>query len=133
MTLKQQVCTLEQAKKLSALGIEQRKGIFEWCVFMPDPLGESWCYTPVYFLEAIEEQLHEWIASAFTLTELMAMLPSDWAVWTDEGQYVCGEYHDMQNLYMLGKTAAEAVAAELISLLEDKEISADECNKRLNQ
>lgn len=133
MILEQQVCTLEQAKKLAALGIEQRKGMFEWCVFMPDPLGEKWFYAPVYFQEEVEKQLHEWIASAFTVAELMTMLPSDWALWTDEGHYACGQYHDMQNLYMLGKTAAEAVAAELIVLIEGEIISVEECNKRLNQ
>lgn len=122
MILEQQVCTLEQSKKLAELGIDQK--------------------TALYFWDKNDWQLYRSVDgsatdvgcfAAYTVAELMTMLPSDWALWTDEGHYTCGQYHDIQNLYMLGKTAAEAVAAELIVLIEGEIISVEECNKRLNQ
>ena len=129
MNLNDQVCSLSQAEKLKELGIEQRKGIFEWCVFMPDPTGEHHFYAPVYFQEEIEQQLHEWIASAFTVAELGIMLPEESTSWRDGTMWACGEMGT--DLYMLGKTQAEAMAKELITLLETKDLTPEECNKRL--
>lgn len=132
MNLNDQVCTLDQARKLKQLGIDQRKGLFEWCVFMPDATGEKYFYAPVFFQENIEEQLHEWVASAFTVPELMIMLPRHWALWMDDDLYACGEHDDMDNFYMLGKTGAEATANELISILETQKVMPEYCNKMLS-
>jgi hypothetical protein len=73
MKLEDQVCTLEQAKILRELGIIQ-VSLFDWCVFMPDPTGEKYYYSVVYKETDVDDQLHEWIASAFTIAELGALL-----------------------------------------------------------
>lgn len=141
MNLNDQVCTLSQAKKLQELGIEQRKGLFEWCVFMPDPLGEKWFYAPVYFQEEIEPQLHEWIASAYTASELGIMLPTNPSSSVNYSYYHRYNWKGHSVGYTaLGlipierewfKTEAEARADLLIHLLENKTITPEECNKRL--
>lgn len=147
MNVENQVCSLGQAKKLAELGVVQREGIFEWCVFMPDPTGEMWYYSPVYLHEMVEDQLHEWIASAFTVAELGLMLP-DLLIKKFQYELVCIKEADdewllryCRNNNMLdtypqlanaaGKTEAEARANELIYLLENKFITSEDCNIRL--
>lgn len=148
MNIENQVCTLQQARKLSELGIEQRRGIFEWCCFMPDPLGEKYFYAPVYIQEDLEKNLHEWVASAWTAAELGTLLPD---LLETEFQYelVCIKEDDCwlcryvrnnnlcdwhPKVMPIGSdTEAKARAAMLISLLEKKLATAEDCNNRLNE
>jgi hypothetical protein len=67
MKLEQQVCSLELARKLKKLGVEQ-DSIFFWCKF----LG-----SPDYDLISGENEPNEYddLISAFTVAELGEMLP----------------------------------------------------------
>src|SRR6187402_511734 len=69
-----QVCSLEQAKKLKELGVEQLVSLFEWTVYCPDPTGEKYYYV-VMDNNHPDAGLAEIIASAFTVAELGVMLP----------------------------------------------------------
>jgi hypothetical protein len=128
MTIQQQVCTLEQAKRLSQLGIRQGLSVFFYDTYvdnqrlvmnstpedgyLPDP--DNTCF------------------SAFTVAELGVMLPKDAnRIWKKSNgwEFSIGD-SDWKN-WRKCATEAEARAATLIHLLENKLITAEEVNARL--
>lgn len=128
MKVEKQVCTLQQAKKLKELGVEQ-KSIFTWCVFMPSPIGEDWFYAPVYFQEDIEKVLTEDIASAYSIPELAKMIKGG----TYEAERL---WNRMLSRINGGNSCiafynASFLAEFLIEILEAKYLSVEACNERL--
>lgn len=127
MKIEQQVCSLIQAKKLNELGIEQYKSLFRWCVFCPDPLGETHYYEPVFW-DDNSGMPGEFIADAFTISEIGRML-SKWIVDDNDEtpNIVTDKYSkDMSNLYN-----PKLHADILIWNLENNKITASDCNKAL--
>lgn len=119
MKVEDQVCTLKQAERLKELGVIQTS-LFDWCVFMPDPTGEKYYYAVVYKEEDTEKQLHEWIASAFTVAELGVMNGEDIRTYRT-GDYWCAYIPTEEGMRMhqnTFKTEAELRADILIKHLE---------------
>jgi hypothetical protein len=145
MKLQDQVCTLEQAKKLSELGINQ-KSLFYYTQDNT-PLNSNlatWGYRqenmPVYVKYLRQSDISTsdlfFEYSAFTVAELGMMLPSEtltirrgseylefpnWE-WENEGQ---------QKGWGCFDTEASARADHLIMLLENNLIKVKEVNERL--
>lgn len=119
MKLEDQCCTLQQAKRLKELGIEQIS-YFVW--------GERGVITEGWSIEGYEDIFY----SAYNVAELGIMLPpgydtmkitdNGWAAYDPDGECVLTHY----------KTEAECRAAMLINLLETA-ITIEECNKRLTE
>lgn len=132
MKLENQVCTLEQAKRLfTLLGlnesllnyVSENDKSYEIVVCN----GYSWSDFPAY-------SGYKYKYPAFTVAELGLVLPFGeydtaqwdygWRIYTDGGDGAMGDVYF--------NTEAEARAAMLIFLLENNIISPDEVNKRLN-
>ena len=136
MKLQDQVCTLEQAKKLKELGVIQ-DSIF--CFIgdgNPDPkyFTSFEIYYSANAMLEVGASWHEHRIAAFTVAELGIMLPSEtltirrgsesfpnWE-WENEGR---------QTGWGCFNTEAAARADHLIMLLENKLITVEEVNKRL--
>jgi hypothetical protein len=119
MKLEDQVCTLKQAERLKELGVIQ-VSLFDWCVFMPDPTGEKYFYAVVYKEQNTEKQLHEWIASAFTVAELGEINKEDIRTYKTDG-YWCAYIPTEEGFRLHAnyfKTEAELRADILIKSLE---------------
>lgn len=129
MKLENQVCTLEQAKRLKELGIEQNS-LFTWCLITPDPIGENWYYALIYKEDDSPSAINsEALGSAFTVAELGAMLvgyemPFYWKLW---GEY-CFKVAGQPKGY---GTEAQARATYMLHLLESETITPSDCNQRL--
>lgn len=86
MTLEQQVCSLELAKRLKELGVKQ-ESLFLWCNFGKDDwrgpysnidgISIRFPATPGPY-SFTKDDCWEW-CSAFTASELGEMLPKEWA------------------------------------------------------
>jgi len=136
MKVENQVCTLEQSQKLKEL-LNPSKSIFLYWdyttvdsdFFRKAPIlinyGEHCTAAGVGFMDVLKECWYP----AFTVAELAVMLPEESTSWRDGTMWACGEMGT--DLYMLGKTQADAMAKELIALIETKELTSEECNKRL--
>lgn len=114
MRLQNQVCTLEQAKKLKALGVDQ-KSLFYKPIHGIEGLDE----TPL-FGEAIRNgrmicNQKELVVSAFTVAELGAMLEDEKATVVES----------------VDKTEAESRAEHLIWLLENGHFDLEIVNREL--
>jgi hypothetical protein len=128
MKLKDQIITLDQAKKLSELGVMQGVSVF----YYNDNYGS------VEFnrhnIGGYEKAQH--CFSAFTVAEMGTMLPSgyDTMRFTEHpedrwfGYDTSGDTFPGEDCW---KTEAEARAAMLIHLLETNTITAEEVNARL--
>ena len=143
MKIENQVCTLEQAKKLKELGVTAEP-LF-WYVIDIDPI------TPLDIIQKWQhsnfDQCEKY--SAFTVAELGVMLPDGKTIDPEYTQIVtCRSYSD-SSLYVcfcervigdneptieqFGDTEAEARADMLIYLLENHLTTPEEVNKRLNK
>lgn len=136
MKLQDQVCTLEQAKRLKELGVKQ-EGFLVWfksgriMVSTPDDCG------------------HVVAATAFTVAELGQLLPgkfqyNDEECFVDSTKY-CTDITWLSGIhtvnahgkpvialkYFPGQTEAQTRASMLIHLLEKNDVTAEEVNKRL--
>lgn len=151
MKVENQVCTLEQAKKLRQLGVVQQ-GIWTW-VFPALSKMLSTTYGVYHYSHAKEiidenegtEFDHD-CASAYTVAELGQMLP-DWmlrndidadmkagramGVWPTGSNW--GARMDRGYQCEWFPTEAEARAYLLIKLIESKLVTIEEVNKRLQQ
>lgn len=154
MKLQDQVCTLEQAKRLKDLGVKQ-KSLFYWHPsFEPPVFGEKWTTVAgKQYQKSLVCNDKKGSASAFSVAELGVMLPRYYPAWRclEEGGQnefwiatIIGQpegyEREKEDVYDIrtvaafdryGKTQAEAQASLLISLLETKTITAEEVNKRL--
>lgn len=111
MNLQYQVCTIEQAKKLKELGVKQ-ESITTWYEDMPT-IGTVVMYTVG---DISVKQF-----AAFTCAELGIMIGS----YNENDMYeINGETYP---------TEAQARAALLIHLIENKIVEVSEINDRLNK
>lgn len=132
MKLHDQVCTIEQAKRLKELGIVQ-EAEFSWFVATDvdddSALNRSWkssCLTCGHPRTPYFEEL-----SAFTASELSLALPDYFSVHRgNSGGYYCNKLM-ATDPEATGPTMAQAMASRLITGLETGEFTADEVNKRL--
>lgn len=130
MKLKDQVCSVEQSKKLKALGI------LAYSLFSHVELPETKYRLAAQIIVTSETLAHYTdkgdILTAFTVSELSAMLPEGFVSWRDEdGIWHCSDSQG-NRFHMSGGTQAEAIAAELISQLEvGFVVTASEVHKRL--
>ena len=118
MLLQDQCCSREQGKRLQELGITSHATFYH----MPAKDGPHGEY--------IRYGWHgDAVAPAFTVAELGILLGESFLSWFDRGLWHCG----IQSWgYMTGITEAQARAGELISRLEQGDITAEEANNRLN-
>lgn len=160
MKIENQVCTLEQAKRLKELGIRQ-KSIFYYhdkIKRIDERIKPNWGNSEFAGVQICNQK--SLTQSAYTVAELGVMLPdeiphrhtehsdyyymqsfSDVLSEGDAGKSVCMWYEDndldaelevLNNYYICGKTEAEARAAMLIYMLENNLTTAEEVNNRLN-
>lgn len=132
MKVEQQVCTLQQAKRLKELGIEQFISLFRWCVFSPDLLGEQYYYEPV-FKEGLDNAVPgEFIADAFTVFELSQMFK----LIDLDGYTACEKTIAKWESPDFDPIAAvfnpQFLADNIIEALERKHITIEACNKAIN-
>ena len=126
MKIEQQVCTLEQAKKLVALGVTAEP--LYWHVIDIDPL------TPMDIIQKWQHSNFDQCEKypAYTVAELGVMLPPMFRTYHErnKGMWYC-EYkgHWTEDF----KTEAEARAAMLIYLLGNHLTTPEEVNQRLNK
>ena len=134
MKLEQQVCTLEQAKKLKELGVEQ-KVLYQWKV---NDVQTVVIDTPMaMWIERYVPPVGNAFYAAFTVAELGVMLPSETftqRTGSEDSEYDNWEWVDDGNGNANGlyETEAEARAAMLIYLLENHLTTPEEVNQRLN-
>lgn len=135
MKRESQVCSLLQAKKLKELGLTA-KSYFGWCVFCPDPIGERYYYEIISSDAEDDGVQGEYIAHAYNVSELGAML-SDWLDSEEtEKEYL----HEASVKYGNGDGIASAstffnplfLADVLIHCLTVGLITADHCNNILS-
>lgn len=136
MKLQDQVCTMQQGRRLIELGIEPIS-IFSHYIIMPSITGDEWHYDIGLSEYYDSGTLQERSSPAFTVAELGVLLPSNTASylplgekdkwWTDH-KFI---RHDVTDDSCLAPTEAQSRAALLVHLLETNQITADEANKRL--
>lgn len=120
MKLENQVCTLEQAKRLKELGVAQ-KSLFAYaddntiCAPHYTDMPMSWCMYP----------------AAFTVAELGVTLPPETKSFDSESFSAWVIMGIDGKLWFLSATEAECRADLLIQLLESGRITAAEVNARL--
>lgn len=133
MDLSKQACTLEQSKKLKALGVRYEASLSVWHQF------QGYKYM---LLLRVEDDKEDTIPG-FTLSELGLMLPAMYisGYRKDKCSAICCFYEDAAKPRHIGEvskwegkgeTEAEARAAMLIYLLENNHTTPEEVNTRLN-
>lgn len=151
MKLQDQVCTLEQAKKLKELGVKQESLFCFIGDDNPDP-KYNLPHDLYYSYQAREEFGASWWEhriAAFTVAELGAMLPGvdiskgefmyfsmgskggHWFIDYNGSERKTIECKGEDDLFEMKETEAGARAEMLIYLLENKLITIDEVNDRL--
>lgn len=123
MKLENQVCSLDQAKRLKELGVRQDVSIAIWYEFPKDE------YLVIYRIGNLS--LKEY--SAFTVAEMGQMLPTQCHSTKCSNKNIYWEWVDDGNeLSFPGfMNEAECRASHLITLLELGKLSVEEVNKRL--
>jgi hypothetical protein len=147
MKLSEQCCTLDQAKRLKELGVIQKSLFYHHPNFDKPVFGEEWTTkSGTQYSRVMVCNDKKGSHSAYTVAELGVMLPD--MIETDRQyelvtikeddcwltRYVAG--NDLKNAhpsYQAETSEAEARAAILIWLFENKIITAEEVNNRLNQ
>ncbi len=130
MKIENQVVTIEQAKKLTALGVTAEP--LYWHVIDIDPI------TPMDIIQKWQHSNFDQCEKypAFTVAELGVMLPSEThtqRTGSEDSEYDNWEWVDDGNGNANGlyNTEVEARAAMLIYLLENNLTTAEEVNQRL--
>jgi len=134
MKLESQVCTLEQAKKLKALGVIQ-ESLF--CFIGDDNPNPKYnqphvlYYTPNAWGEVGAGWYDSRIA-AFTVAELGVMLDNDCLVERSKAPNTRGKYYVLiKGQTVFFDTEVEALSASLIYWIEDGFTTVEEVNQRL--
>ena len=115
-------CTLEQAKRLKELGVEQRA---EWCWYLHPALG---CQLIKQY--PVPQDAY----AAFDTDELLDMLPDAWLISPNRGKYrlynPIGEFSGYS-----GATPASALADGIIDMCQcsNKGFSVSEINERIRK
>lgn len=137
MKLSDQVCTLDQAKKLKELGVVQGR-LFSWIradhyPFALIPVNyydeNAPDYRPYDSMGTIHEEY-----SAFTLAELIRMLGMYWFSTLMGGEYSIGLALDQQKGFtdfIQKENAADGMACILIHRIEKGLTAVEEINKLL--
>ena len=125
MNIEEQVVSLEHAKRLKELGIEQ-DSLWKWCIHSNGVVG---CYAgidrKVQILSDVKEEY-----SAFTVAELGEILTdmhSGWSSGTSneydtDNRYVCDWYNEYGvKHWTSGKTEVEVRARAIIAWLREKD------------
>lgn len=153
MELKNQVCTLEQAKRLSELGISEGSNFYYYqCMYREEEKGKIDCGSWEFCAKPSYHKNSESHYPAFTVAELGVMLPAgmqkrgrkDEFVWfyngfdTDERYFNSGlnstkSRYWTKKIINATKTEAQARAEMLIHLLENKLITPEQVNASLTQ
>lgn len=111
MKLENQICDIDQSKLLEKLGIIQHISLVIWH-------DSEFGISPLFRVE-------KWIRgnqwSAFTVAELGVMLGENWE------QEITADYN------FTAETEAQERAHYLIGALQSKQLSQEECNKRLSE
>lgn len=132
MKLENQVCTIKQALELRMLGVEQNSAFY----YFPTGFGDE----TAWHLEYVKEnsifkvagiQKGANYASAFTVAELFEVLPCDTHIHFYEDHWRCNTPSSFGD--MVGMTAAQAMAEQLISLIKTGDLTPEEANHRLTQ
>lgn len=125
MELEDQVCLLDQAKKLKELGVAQLT-LFTWKVNNVQSVVTT---TPMaYWIDKYAPQIGNTYYAAFTVAELSIML-LEYAetYFTEGGKWRIGDADfDFD-------TQAEASAGRLIYLIENDILTVEEINNRLTK
>jgi hypothetical protein len=138
MKIEQQVCTLEQAKRLKELGVKQESLFYHYVTYsQKDGQSMGIFYTKADAEKKQHEYRYNWncpteLFSAYTVAELGEILPS--SHYSTNNEYLgwrCynGDNKEIINVY--ANNEAECRAAAIIHLLEQKIITVEEINKRL--
>jgi hypothetical protein len=125
MKMEDQVCTVEQGKKLKELGVTVESE-FIWCMN----------FGPEYYLEWSRggEKFHPWYP-AYTLAELSAMYiydDNDRRYFEIEYDHTLGDYHlcenDFGDFIDLGiyPTETHAYAAAMIWMIENEHLKVED-------
>lgn len=142
MKLEDQVCSMEKGSKLLRLGVSRENALYAWA-------GDKYFYRVIYSsdVKAREAEYNFfYVSPAFTVTELLEMLPNDigdriltlipptegteynWcAAYIELGKSIqddCDNYCD-------GSSPASALASLLIHLLENKRTDIKGVNEQL--
>lgn len=155
MKLQDQVCTLEQAKKLKELGVDQ-SSLFSWCGDETNRLMDGgasgieygkWVFVNTTKPANNQEEDHRDLvpsakpfAAAFTVAELGVMLPAGYCSgngivsgktkWCAKAK--SNVWFDDTITETVEGTEAQARAEMLMYLLGNKIITSEEVNSRLN-
>lgn len=122
MKIEDQVCTLDQAKRLNDLGVVQGASAFYHNTNSGEIEHNSHHKTGTFYHA-------KYCFSAFTVAELGVMLKGrTMPIWWDLWEGFCYKEGSQPRGY---GTEAQARAAMLLYLLENKCITAEEVNKRL--
>jgi len=135
MKLKEQVCSLDLAKRLKELGVKQ-DAYFSWFQERKEETYEKWTYQKdvpwLLLLSSSKESIStnknrfEHVIAAFTVAELGEMLPEK-VTWRRTGVYwwPCNEHGDDVYWKQPGahRKEADARAKMLVYLLENKLIT----------
>lgn len=124
MTLREQVCTLEQAKRLKELGCKQKTSLFAW-YWIRDNVNNR----ERFFLNMQPDELFPTICDAYTVAELGEMLIEHGC----KMPYITplGWTHECLVDFYDSKLEAQARAALLIHILEqekEQELELDYVN-----
>ena len=122
MNIEDQVVSLELAKKLKELGIDQ-ESLWKWCIHSNGVVG---CYAGISRkVQSLSEVKEEY--SAFTVAELGEILTDIHGRWSSgtlnepdtDDRYIC-EWYDRYGVeyWTCGKTEAKARAEAIIWLKE---------------
>ena len=121
MKLKDQVCSLELAKKLKELGVKQ-ESLWWW----RKEASHDWRLRFFEDFENLDDNdnvnfvLPELTISAFTCSELGEMLPKFIGSWKNKQNWSCRSSHDLDSKLFMVNTEANARAKMLIYLIENK-------------
>ncbi len=133
MKIVQQVCTLDQAKKLKELGVMQISYFYWWRSYLAR-LGE-WAHT-LGERDDDDKVNSRW--AAYSVAELGEMLPTGYDTMrlhsedSDDCEWYC--YDDTASRWPHAfQTEAECRAAMLIHLIENNLIKVEDINNRLKQ
>lgn len=128
MKLQDQVCTLEQAKKLKEFGVAQ-KGYFQW--------QETTNSEPYVNHTVFGESTNENEYAAFTVAELGVMLPDVNILYDKLQPLLEAKYGDVNDdnmaVFFADIFKAKEVADWLIYLLQNNHITAEQVNQRLEK
>lgn len=140
MKLEHQVCTIEQSKKLYELGIIG-ESVWWHCNDYPnnpDKYPNKWYVIPIndypYTFNPKRVQKYEngyHLLPAWSNAELGVMLPAGYDTMYCSGEGWSGYDLDGEHLLVAYKTEVECRAAMLIHLLQIKQVTNEDCNKRL--